>query len=154
MSPGYIVESARDRAHDATISSWILRFKVIRNSPDAEERHLRLNWPLQGPEMKEDRTGWRVANRVRLENVFAIGAAQSLDRQVPQRGVRYDGQSCNLRQLRDGRKQHVVQLLRVLIVTLGGTDLTKVPGRCLLDLLFPGRKRNDVRPLAVDDQTK
>ena len=37
----------------------------------------------EGFEVIEDRTGGGVANRVRLEDVFAVGAAQRLYRQAP-----------------------------------------------------------------------
>ena len=83
MGPRNIVNATRDRAHDAATRAPVLWFQVVRDRPDSEECHLRLKRAPEGSEVIQDRARGRVADRVRLENVFAVGTAQRLYGQPP-----------------------------------------------------------------------
>ena len=83
MRPRDIVNPTRDRAHDAATRAPGLWLQIVRDRPDAEECHLRLKRAPEGSEVIQDRTRGCVADRVRLENVFAVGTAQGLYGQPP-----------------------------------------------------------------------
>jgi hypothetical protein len=78
---GKIVNASRNSTHYPLAGSGVSGFKIIGDSPDAKECHLRLNRAPKRSEVIEHRAGRYIADRVRLENIATVWATQSLHRQ-------------------------------------------------------------------------
>src|ERR1019366_2780316 len=72
MGSRKFVNASRNSAHYALAGSGVVGFKVIGDSPDAKECHLRLNRAPKRSEVIEHRAGRYIADRVRLENIATV----------------------------------------------------------------------------------